>query len=255
MDIDKYRFVAHRGIHQNDANNVENSIPAFRAAVEKNIGIELDVHLTKDHYLVVVHDHNLEKITGVNKIVEELSLKEIKELKLLGTNNQIPTFEEVLKVVDGKVPIIIEIKNRGTVGALESKLFEVLKKYDGEYAIESFNPLSLLWFKKHDKSMIRGQLSAKKIDTISPFLNFFLSKMLFNVFVKPDFIAYKIEDITEKMYNKYHKNGIYLIGWTLTSKDEYDRYNKLCDGMIFDHYEKLMGIINAKENIYDNEKN
>lgn len=254
MNIEKYKFIAHRGIHTKNGDNVENSIPAFKIAVEKNIGIELDVHITNDDEIVVVHDHNLENITGINKLVEDLNLSEIKNMNLFNTNNKIPTLNEVLNIIDGKVPIIIEIKNEGKVGKLENKLYNILKNYKGEYVIESFNPLTLLWFKKHDKNIIRGQLSAKKINGISKILNFFLSNMLFNIFTKPDFIAYNIFDITEKMYKKYNKKGIFLIGWTLKNIDDYKKYSNMCDGIIFDNYDKFKNIIKLKGNYYE-EKN
>lgn len=245
MNINNYKFIAHRGIHSKNGDNVENSIPAFELAVRNNIGVELDVHITKDNELVVVHDSNLKNITGINKIVEDLTLKEIKEMYLFNTSNKIPTFKEVLNIIDGKVPVIIEIKNEGKVGKLESKLYNELINYDGEYVIESFNPLTLLWFKKHNKNIVRGQLSAKKIDSISKFLNFFLSKMLFNFFTRPNFIAYNIDDITDKMYKKYNDKGIYLIGWTLRKIDDYYKYNKICDGFIFDNYEEFEKIIKS----------
>lgn len=239
MDIKKYRFIAHRGIHLNGTDIVENSIPAFTLAIQKRLAIELDVHLTKDGNVVVVHDHNLKRITGIDKIVEDLTLKEIKNMFLFNTSNKIPTFEEVLKIVDGKVPIIIEIKNEGKVGKLESKLYEILKEYKGEYAIESFNPLSLLWFKKHASEVTRGQLSAKKIDSISFALNLLLSNMIFNFLTKPHFIAYNIEDINDKMYKKCRKKGRKLIAWTLRTEDEYFKYENICDGLIFDNYESF----------------
>lgn len=245
MNINNYKFIAHRGIHSKNGDNVENSIPAFELAVQNNIGVELDVHITKDNELVVVHDSNLKNITGINKIVEDLTLKEIKEMYLFNTSNKIPTFKEVLDIIDGRVPVIIEIKNEGKVGKLESKLYNELINYDGEYVIESFNPLTLLWFKKHNKNIVRGQLSAKKIDSISKFLNFFLSKMLFNFFTRPNFIAYNIDDITDKMYKKYNDKGIYLIGWTLRKIDDYYKYNKICDGFIFDNYGEFEKIIKS----------
>ncbi len=254
MNIEKYRFIAHRGIHSKNVDNVENSILAFKFAVDKNVAIELDVHITKDNEIVVVHDYNLKNITGISKIVENLNLDEIKKMNLFNTNNKIPTLNEVLDIVDGKVPIVIEIKNEGRVGRLENKLYNILKNYNGEYVIEAFNPLTLIWFRRHDKNIVRGQLSAKKIDGISKALNFFLSNMIFNIFTKPDFIAYNILDISEKMYKKYNKKGIYLIGWTLKGMDEYHKYSSKCDGFIFDNYDEFENIIKLKEKFYE-EKN
>lgn len=253
MNIEKYRFIAHRGIHIEGTDIVENTIPAFELAVKNGIGIELDVQITKDNQLVVVHDSNLKRITGVNEQVNRLTLEEIKRLYVLNTKNKIPTLYEVLKVIDEKVPIIIEIKNTGKVGNLEKILLNSLKKYKGEYVIESFNPLSLLWFKIHDKSVVRGQLAAKKIGSISYVLNFFLSNMVFNIFTKPDFIAYKIRDIDEKMYKKYNKKGIYLLSWTLRTKQEYYKYNKLCEGFIFDNYDEIKGFIDKENKKYEKE--
>ncbi len=252
MNIENLRFIAHRGLHIKNTDIVENSIPAFLLAVENNIAIELDVHLIKDENIVVVHDSNLKNVGNIDITVENMTLEEIKKIKLFGTENKIPTFFEVLKVIDGKVPLIIEIKNSGKCGKLEEKLYEMLKNYNGKYLIESFNPLSLLWFKKNANNVLRGQLSAKKIDSISSFLNFFLSKMVFNFLTKPDFIAYNISDLNEKMYKKYSKKGISVISWTLKNKEEYFNNKDICDSFIFDNYEELKNIIEGKN--YEKEK-
>ena len=102
--------IAHRGIFDNET-VPENSIPAFKKAIKENIPIELDVQLTKDNVLVVFHDDNLSRMTGKDIDIQKVNYSEIKDVKLLNTNEVIPTFEEILKLVDNKVLLNIEIKS------------------------------------------------------------------------------------------------------------------------------------------------
>lgn len=248
MNIKNYPFIAHRGIHIPNTNYVENSIPAFQKAIEMGFPIELDVHITKDYELVVIHDSNLKRITGVEKIVENCTLEELKELKLFQTDNCIPTLDEVLELVQGKVLLIIEIKNEGKIGVLETKLIEKLQNYPGEFMIESFNPIVVLWLKKHAKNVIRGQLAAKNIKEIkSHLLRYLLGKMVFNFITKPHFIAYYIEDIDKKIYLKCQRKKQFLVAWTLENKLQYEKYYSYCDAMIFNYFEEINYLNKNKE--------
>lgn len=248
MNIKNYPFIAHRGIHIPNTNYVENSIPAFQKAIEMGFPIELDVHITKDHKLVIIHDSNLKRITGVEKIVENCTLEELKELKLFQTNNGIPTLEEVLELVQGKVLLIIEIKNERKIGILETKLIEKLQNYNGAFMIESFNPMVLLWLKKHAKNVIRGQLAAKNIKEIkNHLLRYLLGKMVFNFITKPHFISYYIEDIDQKLYLKCQRKKQLLLAWTLEDELQYEKYHSYCDAMIFDYFEEINYLNKNKE--------
>jgi glycerophosphoryl diester phosphodiesterase len=236
MDISNYKFIAHRGLYSKNEQIPENSLGAFSRAIQRDLAIEFDVHITSDGKLVVFHDNNLKRITGIDKIIEDCTLDFLKELKLQNTTFEIPTLQEVLSLIDGKVPLLIEIKNERKVGLLEEKLSKTLKGYKGKYIIESFNPLSLLWFRKNIPNVSIGQLSSKNIDGIkSKFEKFVLENMLLNTFVKPDFIAYDIEYITTKLAKKCKRKNRFLLGWTIRNIESLNKAKELCDGIIFEN--------------------
>ena len=137
--------IAHRGLH--DKNIPENSLSAFSKAVEKGYAIELDVQLIADGTVVVFHDKSLSRMTGNDGYLKFLNKDDLKILKLKNSKEHIPTLQEVLDLVNGKTPILIEIKNEAKVGKLEQSLIDILKNYNGEYAVESFNPFSLQYVK------------------------------------------------------------------------------------------------------------
>ena len=135
------RRYAHRGLH--DKNVPENSLGAFRRAVECGYGIELDVRLSSEGELVVFHDDTLERMTVESGRVDTKTLRELKEIYLSDSDEKIPSFTEVLSLVAGRVPLIIEIKEDAGSLAVTRRLAEVISDYEGEYIIESFNPLAI----------------------------------------------------------------------------------------------------------------
>ena len=151
----KKELIAHRGLHNKSI--PENSIPAFKEAIKKNYIIELDVHALKDGNVVVFHDDNLKRLTGFDKKIKDTTYDEIRNLRLNNTNNHIPLFKDVLKLVDGRVPLLIELKYDNKVGFLEDKLINILNDYKGLYAFQSFSPFSLMYLKKYS-NVPRGLL-------------------------------------------------------------------------------------------------
>ena len=149
--------IAHRGLHTKDI--PENSLSAFENALKNNYAIELDVQFTKDKEVVVFHDENLKRITNDTRNIEDVNYDELKNLRLGNTNEIIPTLEEVLELVDSKVAILIEIKDCKDYIELSEKTYEILKGYEGNYAIQSFNPFILEWYKNNASEVVRGQLS------------------------------------------------------------------------------------------------
>ena len=125
----KNKLIAHRGLHDKDT--PENSMGALKKALEKDIAIEFDVHLLKDNKIVVFHDNNLKRMTGIDKKINELSYDEIKDIKLANSDEKIPLLEDVLKLVNGKVLLDIELKYDHEKYKLEDALIEVLKDYTG----------------------------------------------------------------------------------------------------------------------------
>lgn len=231
----KETIIAHRGVH-NEKDIIENSLEAFKEAVNKNYIIELDVHFLKDGEVVVFHDDNIERMTGINKNLKDCTYDEIRNIKLLNKNTYIPKFSDVLKLVDVKVPILIELKNDNKVGLLESSLVQILKKYNGKYAVQSFNPLSIMWFKNNYPNIIRGQLVCKfknkKMDNIKKFI---LKTMFFNIITNPDFISHSVDDLSYKEVNKIKKNK-FILGWTVRNKERYDELIKYYDNLICEKF-------------------
>ena len=238
MEKFKSKKYAHRGLH--DATRAENSLSAFRAAVDAGYGIELDVRLSKDGVLVVFHDDTLDRVTGEVGRVDSRTAAELGKINLSGTADTIPTFEEVLKVVNGRVPLLVELKEDAGKYGVTEKTLEMLKEYKGEYIIESFNPLALGRVKKLAPNVMRGFLSQnflsqKKYRSATYFL---LQNLLLNVVCRPDFIAYKHSDYKNaslRLVKALFKPA--TLAWTVRSKTEEDEaYLHGFDGVIFENY-------------------
>jgi glycerophosphoryl diester phosphodiesterase len=235
--IEQFRLVAHRGLHDNGRGVPENSMNAFQLAIERGHAIELDVRITADNKLVVFHDDTLQRMTGVPGEVDRWVLEDLKKLRLLGTEEAIPTVEEMLSLVNGQVPLLIEIKNDKSenVGRLEPLLMALLAEYQGFFILESFNPEVLVWLRRNAPQYIRGQLgsyskSDKKMDRYSRYL-------LFNPMTQPDFIAFNIHSIDYKLRLSCKKHGVPLVGWTIRTQDDLKRARQLCDGIIYEKVE------------------
>lgn len=185
--------IAHRGLHKADKTVPENSLAAFEDATQSGYGVEFDVHITKDGHLVVFHDDTTRRMCGVNACVEELSLAELQKLYLAGSDQRIPSLGEVLAVIDGRVPIILEIKRGGRNDELCRRVYEMLMCYKGEVCVESFDPFIVRWWYKNAPEVLRGQLSSapaelgKGTSRLSAFL---VGNCLTNFLCRPNFIAY-----------------------------------------------------------------
>ena len=221
-DIKKYKnlIVAHRGIHDNKI-IPENSISSFKKAVEKNIPIELDLHLTKDKHLVVFHDDNLLRMTGEDKYIKDLTLNEIKQLYLLNTKEKIPTLEEALALVNKKVLLDIELKNTDRIKELVNVTLEKLNKYQGDFIIKSFNAKIIKYMKKKNPSYTYGLLLSSNHP--NKLYNWFTKSKILLKYYKPDFLAISKKLITNKNIQYYYKTHPIFI-WTIKSKKELEEY-------------------------------
>ena len=238
---------AHRGYwntnEPGEDNRPENSLAAFKAAVEKGYGIELDVHRTRDGALVVHHDDSLKRLTGKDIRIARSTLKEVRACKL-PNGEAIPTFDEVLKTVNGRVPLVVEVKAEDKNHDLLARaVYERMKRYNGPWCLESFDPLAVKWFRMNAPEVIRGQLafdSAGKGKDIHDFMrNLGIASMLQNFFSRPDFIAFSASSV------KWHSLPIHLlrlmkpwfVAWTVRSQEDMDRYRKQWDLQIFEKFE------------------
>jgi len=222
----QFRY-AHRGLHDKPT-IPENSMMAFRRAVEHGFGAELDIHLMKDGNLAVIHDSSLKRTAGADVCIEDLTKEDLARFVLEDSEERIPLLEDVLALFAGKAPLVIELKaERGNHAALSAAAAKVLDDYEGDFCIESFDPRVVAWFRKHRPWICRGQLSENFLrnneTNLSKPLRFILTNLFGNIAAFPDFIAYQFSD---------RKTGGFrlcrflwrpqVIYWTLRSREELD---------------------------------
>lgn len=219
---------AHRGLHDKEKGIPENSLAAFSLAAEKGYGMELDVHLTRDGRLAVIHDSTLDRVCGIDGQVENMTFAQLRECRLCGTKERIPELKEILKLVKGRTPLIIEAKPElGNGELLSLRIAEALDSYEGLFCIESFDPRVLLWFRRNRSQWIRGQLTEYYIrhgnEKIHHLADFCLHHVLFNVAARPDFLAYNTRDrdcLTLRVCRKLF--GAVEVDWTVRDKTQYE---------------------------------
>lgn len=231
--------IIQRGLHGDKV--PENSISAFKQAIKNKLPIKFEVSALADGTPVVFNDERLARMTGADGFISSLNISDIENFKLQGTKEKIPTLAEALDVIDGKVPLLIEIKNKGKVGMFEKNIWKELIKYDGEYAIASFNPETLEWFKNNAPKIKRGQFSSffKNNDSLSALRKYALRKMVYNKKVsEPNFIIYNEADMPNKYLRKYY-GVLPVLAYTIKTDGEELRLKGFCDNFIYDDYTPL----------------
>lgn len=221
----KYRY-AHRGLHNSTEGIPENSMAAFRRAAEQGYGTELDIHLTKDGRLAVIHDSSLLRTAGADVKAKDLTAEELSQYRLEGTQETIPFLEDVLPLFEGKAPVIVELKVEGNSAALAAAACKVLDTFNVDYCIESFHPLAIMWLKRHRPEICRGQLSQNFLlrgegTGMGKVADFIMTHSLTSFLTVPDFIA----------YNHLHRNILSLsiakkvwqvqeVSWVIRTPDD-----------------------------------
>ena len=215
---------AHRGWHDKPA-IPENSLAAFRRALDKGWGAELDVHLLMDGTLAVFHDSDLRRCAGEEGDIEDLDREGLARLRLEGTEEPVPLFDEVLALFEGKAPLIIELKShKGNYKALTEAVIARLDRYKGDYCVESFDPRVLMVLRRERPAILRGQLAMDFRPGGEPlpgWQRFALRNLLMNFLTVPDFIAYRFEDrhrLALKLCRRVW--GVKEASWTLRSMDD-----------------------------------
>lgn len=230
---------AHRGLHDMAMGIPENSLSAFQRAVEAGYGIELDVQLSSDGIPVVFHDAALSRMCAIDRRVSSLTFEQLSSYRLADTEERIPSFSEVLSLIDGRVPLLVEIKMDHLDFKIPSAIDKQLSAYSGDYCIESFHPLALWWYRKHRPHILRGQLSTHfnaENHTLSP-LQFLLGKMVLNAFSRPDFISYRWNfrrDLSLFLCSRIFK--AHAAGWVIRSEKELETCRKYFDMYIFEGF-------------------
>ena len=214
-ELKKYRY-AHRGFHEKPY-VAENSITAFRHAVDHGFGSELDVHLLADGNLAVIHDSSLMRTCGLDIRIEDMTTEQIRKCRLEESYDSIPTLADVLNVYkNAHLPLIIELKvENGNFEDLCTELYRQLQSYSGLYCIESFDPRAVAWFRRNAPEVARGQLATNFIKGTHSgqgrLIDFVLTNLLMNIIAVPDFIAYEY---------KYRRNLSLMLARDLWSVDE-----------------------------------
>lgn len=218
---------AHRGLY-NNIDIPENSLAAFQKALNQKIPIELDVQITKDNKLVIFHDNRLNRLTSSTAFVQDLTLSEIKALTLIESKEKIPTLQEALQLINGKVLLDIEIKNTTKIKEIGKQLLKELKNYSGTVIVKSFNPNIVKWFKKNTNLTCGLLITDNYYNKI--YTNLAKSKWVL-YYCQPDFLAISKKLAPEKKIQAYRKK-IPLLIWTIESKEELKSFEKLGDSFI-----------------------
>ena len=209
---------AHRGYH--DKPRIpENSMAAFRRAIENGYGAELDVHLMKDGRLAVIHDASLKRTAGADVLVEDLTAEELKQYRLEGTDEQIPLLEEVLELFQDRTPLIIELKaERGNHAALAEATCRMLDRYRGQLSEK---------FLRHGETDGHGKATM-----------WLLGNLFSNVAVRPDFIAYRFSDrdnLCLRWCRKFYH--VQEVNWTIRTKEEMEAAEAQGNLVIFECFD------------------
>ncbi len=250
---------AHRGLHDNSSDAPENTMAAFRKAVDAGYGIECDVQLTADGIPVIFHDFTLARVArypegrepedavrnadgslGVKGKVIDYTYEELLEFHILNSEERIPKFEDFLKLVDGKVPLIVELKIELKDLSVCPKVDALLGSYKGVYCIESFNPLGVFWYRRNRPDVLRGQLSDEfhKEDPKGFGVAYIvLTLLFFNFLTKPDFIAYNHKYPRNlSLWLSRHLYGCLTAAWTIKSEEQLKTAKENFDIYIFDSF-------------------
>jgi len=234
------RPVAHRGLHGNGI--VENSLSAAAAAVAANYAIEVDLQLSKDGEVVVFHDETLDRLTNQQGDVVARSAAELKAIKLKDTNDTIPALAELLALVAGKVPLVLELKSSwdgDTV--LAKKVAEQLLNYEGPVVVMSFDPDLVAALKNYAPGLPRGIVAERRY--LHPYWKFlsagkkqYLGLLLHILRTKPHFVAYAQFDLpaVAPLIARY-VFGMPLLSWTVRTEKERTRVSKWVNQIIFEH--------------------
>lgn len=234
-------YIAHRGYFDNGGDCPENSLAAFRRAVQNGYGIELDVQLTKDNKLVVFHDESLLRMCKVDKKLGDCTFEELQQYRLANSDEKIPLFVDVLALVGGAVPLVVEVKPEGDYIEATKTMYSQIKNYKGIYCMESFHPLAVAWYKKNVPQVVRGQLSMdyfKDEQECGFWKKFVLSNLLLNWLARPQFIAYNHQHANQLSYRLCRKiSKVKNVAWTIRCQEELEKAKDVFTVMIFDSFQ------------------
>ena len=231
---------AHRGYFDNENGIPENSLAAFQKAVDAGVGIELDVRLSSDGVAMVFHDKTLERMCGVEGSVWDYTSQELQQMTLLDTEYTIPTLQQAIELIAGQVPVIVEHKMDLVDTAICQSSYNVMKDYQGNWCMKSFDPRALIWYKSNAPEVIRGQLSAQFWEDeqyAGKPLYVAMGYMVANALSRPDFISYYYEHKDNISLKICRLLGAQTACWTIQSQVDFDSLKDEFDIVLFDGFE------------------
>lgn len=233
---------AHRGYHDGNVAIAENSLSSFQAAIDAGYGIELDIQLSSDKVPMVFHDAELLRVCGEEGMIWEYTCAELQQMKLFGTQETIPTLQEALDLIDGQVPILVEYKMDKVDTDVCAMSHELLKDYDGPYAVQSFHPFALFWYRQNANDVPRGILSknffrereeeGEKVTII----DVLTTNLLLNVIGYPDFVGYDCQDADYYALKVNRFLGAQTSTWTLHEPADYEQVKGQFDLYTFEGF-------------------
>ena len=238
------RPIAHRGYHDRKARRIENTLPAAEAAIARNFAIECDLQLTADGRVVVFHDDTLDRLTEAEGPVGARTLADLRAVRLTDSDAGIPTLEELLDVVDGRVPLIIELKSQWTGDRrLEQAVAPILANYSGPAAVMSFDPMSMVAMRRLAPSLPRG-MTADDFRHEGPLAwpaRFALRHLLAAAIVWPHFVSFGIDDLPASAPLMLRHVGMPLICWTVRTPAQWQKARDYTDQITFEGFDPDAG--------------
>ncbi|MEJ6396787.1 glycerophosphodiester phosphodiesterase family protein [Yoonia sp. 208BN28-4] len=239
--------ITHRGLHDRDDGRPENSMAAFEAAIEHGYGIEMDLQLSADSQAMVFHDYDLGRLTDQKGPVAQLTSDELEMITLTGGDSDahIPKLEDVLALVAGQVPLLIELKDQDggmgpNIGRLEQATIAALESYDGPVALMSFNPHVVAKLQEIAPNIPRGLITAAFNPDGWAYLPEKTRSRLRDI---PDydatgacFISHDKSDLDRPRVHELKAQGATILCWTIKSAEQERKARKVVDNVTFEGY-------------------
>ncbi len=228
--------IAHRGFHWIE-NLDENSREAFELGIQKNSPMECDLHLSRDGEVIVHHDSNLLRMTGMDREIGEMSAHELREIKTHRSEFGIMSLIDLLDLVHGQVPLVLEVKRTLKRPLLEKRVLEILVDYKGDYSLQSFHPKALMYLRKEKTDLNIGLLSGE--DSLNHLwlpTRILLQSMSFVSRINPTYIGFEWSGLHRRAPQEMRKNrGIPLISWTVNDQKSLGVSRLLADNIIYEN--------------------
>ena len=237
--------IAHRALHDSDRGRPENSRAAIRAAISAGYAIEIDLQLTRDGQAMVFHDYDMGRLTGQPGAIRQRTAAEVGQIALkYGDGETVPTLAQVLELVDGQVPLLIELKDQDggmgpDIGALDAATVAALNGYTGPVAVMSFNPHSVAELARLAPDLPRGlvtesydpshiPLSAATCAHLRDFPDFETCGA--------GFISHEMHDLTRPRVQELRRAGVPVLCWTIRSPEDEAEARRYADNVTFEGY-------------------